>query len=89
MHDMVAGSGISRTPWPGIGSAENFVRYVGAWSESTYSAYDSWPIESSCTWQTVRRADVNTVVAWRAKPSRPSCRIRECSRDSWIGRRKS
>ena len=37
-HAMVAGSGISRTPWPGIGSAENLVRYVGALSESTYSA---------------------------------------------------
>ncbi len=37
-HAIVAGSGISSTPWPGMGSAENFVRYVGALSESTYSA---------------------------------------------------
>ena len=37
MQDMVAGSGISMTPCPGIGSAENFVMYVGACSESTYS----------------------------------------------------
>jgi hypothetical protein len=32
---------------------------------------------------------VKTVVAWRANPSSPSWSMRECSRDSWIGRRKS
>ena len=33
----------------------------------------------------MRSAEVKTVVAWRAKPSKPICRIRECSRESWIG----
>jgi hypothetical protein len=72
-----------------MGSAENFVRYVGAWRESTYSAYDSWLIDSSCTEHTVRSEEVKTVVACRANPDRPSWRMRECSRESWIGRRKS
>ena len=41
------------------------------------------------TEQTVRNDEVKTGVAWRAKPSRPICSVRECSRESWIGRRKS
>ena len=41
------------------------------------------------TEQTERSALVKTVVAWRVKPSKPSWRIRWCSRESWIGRRKS
>ena len=46
-------------------------------------------METRLTAQTVRSDEVKTVVAWRAKPSKASCSIRECSRESWIGRRKS
>ena len=38
MQTIVAGTGISRIPTPGTGSAENSVMYVEAPSESTYSA---------------------------------------------------
>jgi len=37
MHTIVAGTGISRTPAPETGSAENSVMYVEAPSPSTYS----------------------------------------------------
>ena len=86
---MIATSGTSNTPWLKSGSAEKIVRYVELSSESMYSAYVRCSIEDSVTVQTVRSDDVKTVVAWRQNPSSASCSIRECSRESWIGRRKS
>jgi hypothetical protein len=41
------------------------------------------------TWQIVRSVEVKMVVACRAKPSKATCSTRWCSRESWIGRRKS
>ncbi len=44
---------------------------------------------STLTKHTVRRVEVSTVVTWRVNPSSPIWSVRACSRDSWIGRRKS
>ena len=70
---MVAGSGISRTPSPGIGSAENIVMYVEAPSD-----VDVLGVAALLDRRQRHRAhraqgDVNTVVAWRANPSSPIC----------------
>ncbi len=43
----------------------------------------------SCTEHTVRNAEVSTVEACRANVSKAICRVREFSRDSFTGRRKS
>src|SRR3954451_1740560 len=44
---------------------------------------------SSSTRAPVRSMDVRWVVAWRAKASWAICRTRTCSRESFVGRRKS
>src|SRR3546814_18073162 len=88
-QDIEASRDSSITPTPGIGSTESIVMYVVGSRESMYSAYVRWSMERRLTSPTVRSDEVNKVVAWRAKEATPTCRIQECSRQSWKGTRQS
>ena len=60
---------------------------VGTEDAAAYAVVEREPLPPEVPNRTVLVPEENQ--EYPANESKPSCRIRECSRESWIGRRKS